>query len=149
MDSTQHPPPVVVRLADWPADEAALSAVRRQVFVVEQGVPEELEIDGLDPRCVHVIAWHDAAGPVGAARLDPDAGKIGRVAVLPTFRRHGIGARLVRALIEAARARGLARVRLHAQVDSLPFYEVLGFAADGPVFDEAGIPHRRMTRPLD
>lgn len=115
--------------------EPALHAVREQVFVQEQQVPLELEWDGLDAE----------GRPVGTGRMLAD-GHIGRVAVLPAWRGRGVGRALVAALLELARRRGLHRVRLSAQTGAIGFYETLGFAAHGPEFMDAGIPHRHMER---
>lgn len=127
----------------WDASQVELLEVRREVFVVEQGVPEEIEIDEHDPVSIHFLA-RDAAGvPIGTARLLPE-GRIGRMAVLALWRRSGVGRALLSAAMETARARGDSRLYLHAQVHSIPFYESLGFSVFGEEFDEAGIPHREM-----
>lgn len=128
----------------WGVDRALLQQVRRAVFVVEQQVPEELEWDDDDPQCVHVLAMANR-DPVGTGRLSP-AGKLGRLAVLSGFRGRGLGMRIARMLLQEAWHRGLVSVYLHAQVPAMRFYEKLGFVAEGPVFDEAGIPHRVMRR---
>ena len=125
--------------------EPALHAVREQVFVQEQQVPLELEWDGLDAEALHVLAVDAKGRPVGTGRMLAD-GHIGRVAVLPTWRGRGVGRALVAALLELARRRGLHRVRLAAQTEAIGFYETLGFAAHGPEFMDAGIPHRHMER---
>jgi predicted GNAT family N-acyltransferase len=132
-----------VRLADWGSDEAALRELRTSVFVKEQSVPEAEEWDGLDPACVHAVAEAPAAGVIGTGRLHP-SGKIGRMAVLAEWRRHGVGAALLRRLLEEATQQGLESVYLHAQVAVLGFYARFGFVAEGPVFQEADIPHRLM-----
>lgn len=127
----------------WDASQVELLEVRREVFVVEQGVPEEIEIDEHDPVSIHFLA-RDAAGvPIGTARLLPE-GRIGRMAVLALWRRSGVGRALLSAAMETARARGDSRLYLHAQVHSIPFYESLGFSVFGEEFDEADIPHREM-----
>jgi len=138
-----------LRRARWdrPADRAALMAVRRRVFIDEQGVPESLEWDDADARAIHLLAETRQGQPVGTARLLPD-GQIGRMAVLPPFRRRGIGRALLQAALDAARQSGLTEVWLHAQTHALPFYRHAGFHPEGPEFTEAGIPHRRMRRSL-
>lgn len=133
-----------------PAADAALErcfAIRRRVFVEEQGVAPADEWDGLDDVCLHWLAWNGEEA-VGTARLRDVAGdwKAQRVAVLPEFRKHGAGAALMRALEAEAWRRGAARLLLHAQTAVVPFYERLGYSAEGPVFDEAGIPHRKMSK---
>ena len=133
-------PAIVV--TDWATDGARLAAVRRAVFVREQGIPEALELDAADASAVHVLAIAKRE-PVGTGRLLP-SGKIGRLAVLPTHRRFGVGGRMRGRLIELARERGITCVYLHAQVDALGFYAARGFVAEGAEFDEAGVRHRRM-----
>ena len=130
-------------------DLPACWALRRTVFIEEQAVPEDLEVDGLDPEALHLLASFDGR-PVGTARmlLKGDTGKIGRVCVLPELRGQGIGQALIRAAVEELRARGLGRAKLGSQVHAIPFYEALGFVAEGPVFDDAGIPHRDMVLTL-
>ena len=124
-------------------------ALRRVVFVEEQAVPEELERDEHDATALHLLARLDGR-PVGTARmlLRGDAGKIGRVCVLREMRGTGVGAALIRAAVEELRALGLRRAKLGSQVHAIPFYEKLGFAAEGPVYDDAGIPHRDMAMTL-
>lgn len=131
-------------------DLEACRAIRRRVFVDEQRVPEELEFDGLDGECLQLVAL-DAGRPVGTARLRWLPGleaKAERVAVLLEARDRGIGGSLMGGLEQAARERGMERLVLNAQVQVIPFYERLGYRAEGGRFDEAGIPHRRMTKPL-
>lgn len=131
------------------ADIAICRRLRRQVFIEEQGVSEADEIDDLDGVATHFLATLDGV-PVGTARLVPlgDTAKIGRVCVLAAARGHGIGAALIRAAVDHARGAGFAQAKLGAQVHALGFYERLGFTATGPVYDDAGIPHRDMVRPL-
>jgi predicted GNAT family N-acyltransferase len=132
-----------VRPAAWDRDEDSLRQVRTRVFVDEQAVPEDEEWDGLDAECVHAVAESDGEGVIGTGRLHP-SGKIGRMAVLSGWRGHGVGAAILRCLIEAAAQRGLVSVYLHAQVAVLGFYARFGFVAEGEEFDEAGIAHRLM-----
>lgn len=130
----------------WGADRPQLQQVRRAVFIEEQEVSEEEEWDDDDLVSVHVLATRNRE-PVGTGRLSP-AGKIGRIAVLSEVRGRGIGGRVLDLLIQEAVHRGLLDVHLHAQVHAIPFYEKRRFTAYGEVFDEAGIPHRRMGRSL-
>jgi predicted GNAT family N-acyltransferase len=141
--ATDEPAPFHIRRADWAADGASLAAIRRQVFVREQSVPEDLEWDGLDTDAVHLLASDAQGNPIGTARLLP-SGQIGRMAVLAAHRRHGVGRALLLQLLDIARAGNYPPVFLNAQASALPFYASLGFAPEGAVFDEAGIPHRRM-----
>ena len=121
--------------------------IRHEVFVVEQEVPIDIELDGADPDCRHLLAFDPAACPIGTARMQAN-GHIGRIAVLEVWRQRGVGARLVEVLIEAAREAGLASVDLDSQVHAIGFYEKRGFEARGDVFMEAGIPHQNMLRRL-
>ncbi|MDP1907496.1 MAG: GNAT family N-acetyltransferase, partial [Hyphomicrobium sp.] len=118
-----------------------------QVFVREQGVPLELEMDEHDPHCDHALAQAADGSVLGTGRLLPD-GHIGRMAVLKEWRGQGVGALLLQALVEQARRRGHARARLNAQTHAAGFYRRLGFEVSGPEFIEAGIPHVAMQRDL-
>lgn len=125
-------------------------AIRHRVFVQEQNVPESGEWDDADETAIHLLASQDGI-PVGTARLliHGDTGKIGRVAVLQSARRTGLGAALIRAALDELRRRpGITRAKLGAQTQAIGFYEKLGFVAHGPVYDDAGIAHRDMTRDL-
>ena len=128
----------------WNAGREPLSAIRREVFVREQGVSEAEEWDGLDAQCTHVLARDRHGTPIGCARLLPD-GRIGRMAVLREWRGRGVGAALLRALLTVALAHGGPRPWLQAQEHALGFYRRLGFVARGPRFLDAGIPHREMV----
>lgn len=138
---------VHITLVDWNDAAGVLTALRTEVFVVEQRVPAELELDGRDADCIHVAAF---AGDdlVGTGRLLPDA-RIGRMAVASTWRNRGIGGRMLAALVEAARRRGEVEVRLAAQHAAVDFYGRHGFTPVGPEFIEAGIVHQHMVRRLD
>jgi predicted GNAT family N-acyltransferase len=136
-----------VEPADWITDLAALRAVRDPVFIVEQNVPLEDEIDALDPRSRHVIARAADDTPIGTARLTPER-MIGRMAVLADWRGRGVGAALLEAILDQARALGYPAVELHAQTHAIRFYEKFGFVAYGEEFDECGILHRRMRLDL-
>lgn len=150
----------VVRVAAGPEDLDACFAVRKEVFVVEQEVPEEIEYDTYDERAVHVLAIGQDGTPLGTGRLlygadaagktgaGPEVGSLGRLAVSAAARGLGVGAALVRGIEDAARGRGLGAVDLHAQTHALGFYERLGYEVYGPVFLDAGIDHRAMRRGL-
>ncbi|MGV9556020.1 GNAT family N-acetyltransferase [Streptomyces sp. NPDC003522] len=154
------PQAYVIRLAEDLADREACFAVRKEVFVGEQGVPEDIEYDVHDAGAVHVLAVREDGEPLGTGRLlygaqaaaktggDPSVGSLGRLAVTGRARGLGVGAALVRAIEDEARARGLTAVDLHAQTHALGFYERLGYRAYGPEFEDAGIPHRAMRRAL-
>ena len=131
-------------------DIAACRALRRTVFIEEQGVSEADELDDRDDAAIHLLAMVTGR-PVGSARLlvMGDTGKIGRVCVLCDARGTGLGAALVRAAVDRFRSvPGVARVKLGSQIHATGFYERLGFAASGPVYDDAGIPHRDMMLAL-
>ena len=130
-------------------DIATCRALRRKVFIEEQGVSEADELDDLDGVAVHLLATV-AGRPMGSARIIPGDGygKIGRVCVLAEARGTGLGAALMRAAVQECRRLGLQTARLGAQTHALGFYEALGFRAIGPVFDDAGIPHREMILSL-
>lgn len=120
-------------------------ALRREVFVVEQQVPEDLEHDPDDLTATHLVGIMDGA-VVAVARVlfKPDHAKIGRVAIARSHRGLRLGARLIGFAVEVARQRGEPRCYLEAQVDKIGFYARLGFVAFGEEFMDAGIPHRRM-----
>ena len=116
-----------------------------RVFVREQGVPAEIELDRDDAKAIHFLALVSGKA-VGTARVVFHGGgaKIGRMAVLKGYRGGGVGTKLLERAIAAAKRRRARRIYLHAQVGVIGFYQSTGFRAIGPVFDEAGIPHRKM-----
>jgi len=125
-------------------------AIRRRVFIEEQHVPEEIELDADDALAFHALATlgNDA---IGCGRtLDHGDGevKIGRMAVMPQFRGTGVGRDILRFLMDRARLRGLSKAVLHAQLSAEGFYLKEGFTPLGDVFDEAGIAHRKMEKLL-
>ena len=136
-----------VRIVNWQDDAPALRAIRETVFIHEQQVPVELEWDGLDADCLHVLAADSTGNPIGTARLLPD-GHIGRMAVLKAWRGRGVGSALLRLLLDEASKRGLGQVVLNAQTYAAGFYAKFGFQAVGEEFMDAGIPHVRMILPL-
>ena len=140
-------PQVEYVLADWDKDRPVLEHIRRAVFIEEQQIAEKDEWDAEDPGSVHVLARLNR-DPVGTGRLNA-AGKIGRIAVLASRRGHGIGTQILRRLLDEARRLGIREPYLHAQVQAMPFYEKLGFERKGGEFDEAGIPHVRMSLVLE
>ena len=136
-----------VRTADFDADHADIRRIRFAVFVDEQRVPEDLEIDDRDRHCTHVLAFGDDDAAIGTGRIDRD-GKVGRVAVIAPHRGHGVGAALMDRLHDIARRWRLDKVWCHAQIGALPFYERLGYRGGGEHFYEAGIEHVRMEKDL-
>ena len=131
-------------------DLATCHDLRRIVFMEEQGVSEADERDGRDGEALHVLATLDGEA-LGCARilLNGEVAKIGRVCVLKNARGTGLGAAIILGCLDVARAQpGVTTARLGAQTHALSCYEKLGFEAFGPVYDDAGIPHRDMERAL-
>lgn len=136
----------LIELLDWERARGQAAPIRFAVFVEEQGVPFEIELDEYDAVSIHALAF-DGEKAVGTGRLLPD-GHIGRMAVLKRFRGKGIGGALLEALMKAAKARGDREVVLSAQVDALRFYGAHGFQPEGDEYMEAGIRHQAMKRTL-
>lgn len=139
----------------WSSVAHEASQIRHEVFIKEQGVPLELELDGLDDSAWHVIIMDDS-NPIATARLllegrhdqvdsfDQLIGRIGRMAVRTDRRGQGLGHQLLEALIQKGRELGLMEFYLHAQVSAQGFYEKHGFVAEGELFEEASIVHQAM-----
>ena len=136
-----------IELMSWDRAQAEAAALRFAVFVGEQNVPSGIELDDKDAVCVHALAYDDAGRAIGTGRLLPD-GHIGRMAVIKEWRRQGIGAKLLEALIAEAGKRGHAEVVLSAQLQAAEFYRSHGFVAEGKVYEEAGILHQKMRKAL-
>jgi len=139
---------IAIETQSWLAARDAAYAIRHAVFVEEQGIPAELEIDDYDPIAEHALAFVDGQC-VATARIyldeqDPSKAKIGRMAVLKEFRGQGIGTALLGEAIRAGMMQGASVFELHAQQSAAPFYAKLQFKPDGPIFDEVGIPHQCM-----
>lgn len=141
------PSTFTIRVLDWDDAAALARPVREEVFVVEQRVPLEMEWDGLDAGARHAVALDAGGEAIGTARLLPE-GRIGRMAVRKAWRGKGVGAALMRALLDEAKAANLASVVLHAQTHAADFYRRFGFSARGEPFEEAGIPHVEMRLAL-
>ena len=135
-----------VELGDWDDLQTWAAPIRYAVFVDEQKVPVDMEIDVWDPQSVHAVAF-DAATAVGTGRLLPD-GHIGRMAVLPTARGAGTGSALLQSLMDEARRRGHRATVLSAQTHAVPFYQRHGFEVVSGEYLDAGIPHVDMQRGL-
>lgn len=136
-----------IKTGDWAELGQDASAIRQQVFVIEQNIPAELEWDERDATCLHAVAYDEAGQALGTGRLLPDA-HIGRMAVLAKARGLGVGAALLQALSTAAQLRGDKKLRLHAQVSAADFYAKAGFVIEGGTYLEAGIAHVTMEKNL-
>ena len=134
--------------ADWVRDRNALTRLRFEVFVSEQRVPPELELDGIDPECRHVQAISADDSLIGCARVLPDH-HVGRMCVARAWRGRGVGSAILRFIINEARSQSIDALHLNAQLSALPFYQRFGFEAVGDVFMDAGIEHRKMTLIID
>ena len=142
-----------ISLAEWHVDYAALSQIRFTVFVREQGVPPELELDEADANAslvVHAVARDADGNAIATARmlLDSSAPRVGRMAVLRQWRGHGVGKALLDFFCKYAKQHGYQTVRLNSQTHATPFYYKQGFLSHGSEFIEAGIPHLEMRRNL-
>jgi len=131
----------------WDKAQPDAAPLRFAIFVGEQNVPPGIELDEMDEKSLHALAFDDAGKPIGTGRLLPD-GRIGRMAVVKEWRRRGVGADLLDALVEEARRRGFREVKLSAQLQAAEFYRAHGFVAEGKVYEEAGILHQAMRRSL-
>ena len=136
-----------IKLGSWQQAHIEASRIRFAVFVEEQRVPIEMEMDEFDPRSLHALAYSPTGEAIGTGRLLPD-GHIGRLAVIRDWRGKRVGGSLLELLVTAARERGDAEVALSAQTHAMGFYRRHGFAERGEVYLEAGIPHQEMRRSL-
>jgi predicted GNAT family N-acyltransferase len=136
-----------VELMTWEQAQPVAGPLRFAIFVGEQNVPAGIELDDMDANCIHAVAFDVDGKAIGTGRLLPD-GHVGRMAVVKEWRRRGIGAEILTALIEEARKRGHAEVVLSAQLQAAEFYREHGFAAEGKVYEDAGILHQKMRKKL-
>ena len=137
---------ILIAEVDWAQQHARLSAIRRTVFIEEQHVPENLEWDGIDADCRHVLAQDTSRKiAIGTGRLVAD-GQIGRMAILSHYRGRGIGSGILRQLIELARRDGHRLIYIHSQLTAVNFYQKANFKVSGNTFIDAGIAHVKMTR---
>jgi predicted GNAT family N-acyltransferase len=141
-------PPFRILRAGTAQHMALVRAIRQQVFIDEQGIPAELEWDERDSGCIHILAFSPAGEAVGTGRLDID-GRIGRMAVLASWRGCGAGTAMLDALLALARETDCRRVYLHAQESAQSLYRRAGFRTLGKPYLEAGIRHISMEMCLD
>ena len=135
-----------ILIKTWKEAEVDAFLVRQAVFIQEQRVPAELELDEFDLSATHALAYQDAQC-IGTGRLVELGNcqtQIGRMAVLAQFRGVGIGKQILEKLVELAISQGAKTIILNAQLSAIPFYEKLGFQVQGDAYDEAGIAHRNM-----
>ncbi|MBE9010865.1 GNAT family N-acetyltransferase [Pseudanabaenaceae cyanobacterium LEGE 13415] len=136
-----------IKVADFERDFQNIVAIRTSVFQDEQGVDSALEFDGLDESATHFLAY-EGDRAIGTARvrfLDVHTAKLERVAVLADRRKYGIGRKIVETALEFLANKNISDLRIHAQISVVAFYQKLGFVAEGEPFDEAGIPHIKMS----
>ncbi len=144
-------PVVELRTGGWSELGAAAQRIRTEVFVEEQRIPADLEWDDADVDAIHVVAFNRLGQGVATGRLlqqEPGVARIGRMAVNRMLRGAGVGRQVLQALLDAAVARGDREAMLHAQRSAAQFYLGMGFTPRGAEFEEAGIPHIEMARPL-
>ncbi len=132
-----------VELGDWNKLRCWAEPLRFAVFVNEQQVPAEIELDEFDDLSVHAVAFDAEGSAIGTGRLLPD-GHIGRMAVAKAARGRGVGSAILKALMDEARRRRHSHAVLSAQTHAQDFYRKHGYAAYGDVYDDAGIPHVEM-----
>lgn len=141
----------LVRFASTTEDRDAAYALRRAVFEVEQNVPRPLDRDAHDFNADHVVAFDAEGRCVGTGRVvrvDARTCQIGRMATDAAHRRHGVGAKVLDALEDTARLRGLGEVVVHAQIPAEPFFGHRGYVKEGDAFLEEGVPHVLMRKQL-
>ena len=139
--------PFTVSLVCWHDVEPLLKSVREAVFIREQGVPAELEWDGLDDSCRHALALSQNGETIGCGRMLAN-GHIGRIAVLPQWRKKKVGTAIMEALLDYARTHDYKQVDVDAQTHAKPFYHGFDFVEKGKTFMDAGLPHIKMTLKL-
>jgi len=128
---------------NWSEHSDDITRIRDRVFIQEQAVPRHIEVDGKDSECIHFLIFNESV-PIGTARIKKD-GKIERVSILKNHRRKGLGYQLMKFIINNAQEKGLERIYLHSQMDSIEFYKSLKFIQKGEAFKEAGIDHVLMV----
>lgn len=147
----QAEPVTILKLGTWAELQALAAPLRTQVFVQEQGVPQDMEWDEMDAHCLHGVLCNRMGTAVATGRLLPSkdgVAKIGRMAVMRQMRGQAFGAEVLQGLMNAARARGDRQVKLHAQCSAEKFYQRQGFVSQGEVYQEAGMDHVDMVKTL-
>jgi YbgC/YbaW family acyl-CoA thioester hydrolase len=142
---------IQVKVGSWDELGEHAHAIRHDVFIVEQGIPPELEWDDADRSSLHAVAYNRFGLPLATGRMlehVPGVAKIGRMAARRSMRGGGAGRAVLEALMRAARERGYHEAVLHAQLSAAPFYARSGFTERGPQFEEVGIPHVEMVKSL-
>ena len=139
--------PFTVSLVSWHDGEPLLKSIREAVFIREQGVPADLEWDGLDEGCRHALALSHSGDAIGCGRMLAD-GHIGRISVLPEWRKQKAGTAIIEALLDYARAHDYKQVTVDAETHAVPFYHNFDFVEHGEVFMDAGLPHIKMALKL-
>jgi YbgC/YbaW family acyl-CoA thioester hydrolase len=140
-----------VDVSAWPEAQTAATALRHAVFAVELGMDPALMVDAADAKALHAVARNRMGVPLASGRLlsaGPALAQIGRMATAASVRGAGLGAQVLQGLLAAARQRGDRDVVLHAQTSAIGFYARAGFVPEGAVFEEAGVQHQAMRRPL-
>ncbi|HTL88867.1 MAG TPA: GNAT family N-acetyltransferase [Leptolyngbya sp.] len=146
MTLDQSPIHALIKVAQFDRDFEQIAAIRASVFQIEQGVDPALEFDGQDEAATHFLAYKGESA-IGTARirfLSDQTAKLERLAVLPNFRKDGVGRKIVETVLEFLANKNIADLRIHAQIPVVAFYQKLGFVAEGETFEEAGIPHIKM-----
>ncbi|NOU01239.1 MAG: GNAT family N-acetyltransferase [Gallionella sp.] len=136
--------PFTVSLVTWHDGEPLLKSIRESVFIVEQGVPKELEWDGLDENARHALAISHKGDAIGCGRMLSN-GHVGRISVLPQWRKQKVGTAIMEALLAYARNHDYQNVDVDAQTHAMPFYRKFDFVEHGEVFMDAGLPHIKMA----
>ena len=131
-----------VQSGHWDKLEQDAKFIRKQVFIIEQNIPEEEEWDDQDMISDHFVVY-DQDQPIATARLLQN-NSVGRVAVLKAYRGQGIGRMIMLEVIRQAHQQDRKFLHLSSQVHAISFYEKLGFSIQGDAYDECGIPHIKM-----
>ena len=131
-----------VQSGHWDKLEQDAKFIRKQVFIIEQNIPEEEEWDDQDMISDHFVVY-DQDQPIATARLLQN-NSVGRVAVLKSYRGQGIGRMIMLEIIRQAHQQDRKFLHLSSQVHAISFYEKLGFSIQGDAYDECGIPHIKM-----